>query len=72
MEEFARLEALQHEVQAEIVQFRAADRLGREEVHDRAVHQIGAYANRAIVAPPAAAPMPITRPVKPPATSVEK
>ena len=38
MDEFARLEALQHEVQAEIGQFRAADRLGRDEVHDRAVH----------------------------------
>jgi hypothetical protein len=38
MEEFARLEALQHETQAEIGQFRAADRLGRDEVHDRAVH----------------------------------
>jgi len=38
MEEFARLEALQHEVQAEIGQFRAADRLGRDEVHDRALH----------------------------------
>ena len=38
MEEFTRLEALQHEVQAEIGQFRAADRLGRDEVHDRAVH----------------------------------
>ena len=37
MDEFARLEALQHEVQAEIGQFRAADRLGRDEVHDRAV-----------------------------------
>ena len=37
MEEFTRVEALQHEVQAEIGQFRAADRLGREEVHDRAV-----------------------------------
>ena len=37
MEEFARLEALQHEVQAEIGQFRADDRLGREEVHDRAL-----------------------------------
>jgi hypothetical protein len=36
-EEFARLEALQHRVQAEIGQFRAADRLGRDEVHDRAV-----------------------------------
>ncbi len=38
MNEFARLEALQHEMQAEIGQFRAADRLGRDEVHDRAVH----------------------------------
>jgi hypothetical protein len=37
MDEFARLEALQHEVQAEIGQFHAADRLGRDEVHDRAV-----------------------------------
>ena len=37
MEEFGRLEALQREVQAEIGQFRAADRLGRDEVHDRAV-----------------------------------
>ena len=36
-EESARLEALQHEVQAEISQFRAGDRLGRDEVHDRAV-----------------------------------
>jgi hypothetical protein len=35
--EFARLEALQHEVQAEIGQFHAADRLSRDEVHDRAV-----------------------------------
>jgi uncharacterized protein DUF6364 len=38
MEEFARLEALQHETQAEIGQFRAADRLSRDDVHDRAVH----------------------------------
>jgi hypothetical protein len=38
MNEFARLEALQQEVQTEIGQFRAADRLGRDEVHDRAVH----------------------------------
>ncbi len=38
MDEFARLEALQHEMQAEIGQFRAADRLGRDDVHDRAVH----------------------------------
>ena len=37
MDEFARLEALQHEVQAEIRQFRAADRLSRYEVHGRAV-----------------------------------
>jgi hypothetical protein len=37
MDEFARLEALQHEMQAEIGQFRPADRLGRDEVHDRAV-----------------------------------
>ena len=38
IDEFARLEALQHEVQAGIDQFRAADRLSRDEVHDRAVH----------------------------------
>ena len=38
MDEIARLEALQQEVQAEIGQFRASDRLGRDEVHDRAVH----------------------------------
>jgi hypothetical protein len=37
MQEFARREALQHEVQAEIGQFRAGDRLSRDEVHDRAV-----------------------------------
>jgi hypothetical protein len=37
MDEFARLEALQREVQSEISQFRAADRLGRDEAHDRAV-----------------------------------
>jgi plasmid stability protein len=36
-ENFGRLEALQREVQAEIGQFRAADRLSRDEVHDRAV-----------------------------------
>jgi DNA-binding MarR family transcriptional regulator len=36
-DEFARLEALQREVQAEIAQFRAADRVSRDEVHDRAV-----------------------------------
>jgi hypothetical protein len=38
MEQFSRLEALQREVQAEIGQFRAATRLSRDEVHDRAVH----------------------------------
>ena len=37
MDEFARLEAMQREVQAEIGQFRRADRLVRDEVHDRAV-----------------------------------
>jgi hypothetical protein len=37
-EEFTRLEALQHEEQAEIGQFRAADRLDRDEVHDRAIY----------------------------------
>jgi hypothetical protein len=37
MDEFARLEALQHEVRAEIGQFRAADWLARGEAHDRAV-----------------------------------
>ncbi|HWG14263.1 MAG TPA: hypothetical protein VG268_13410 [Streptosporangiaceae bacterium] len=36
-EQFARLEALQREVQAEIGQFHAGDRLDRDEVHDRAV-----------------------------------
>jgi plasmid stability protein len=35
--EFARLEALQQQVQAEITQFRAGDRLDRGRVHDRAV-----------------------------------
>ena len=35
--EFARLEALQRQVQGEITRFRAHDRLSREEVHDRAV-----------------------------------
>lgn len=34
---FARLEALQREVQAEIASFRAGDRLSREEVHGREV-----------------------------------
>jgi hypothetical protein len=37
MDEFARLEALQREVQAGIRQFRASGRLSRAEVHDRAV-----------------------------------
>jgi hypothetical protein len=34
MDGFARLEAQQHEVQAEIGQFRATDRLSRDEIHD--------------------------------------
>ena len=37
LEEFGRLEVLQREVQAEIGEFRATDRLSREEVHERAV-----------------------------------
>jgi hypothetical protein len=37
MGEFSRLEAQQREVQAEIGRFRAADRLPRDQVHDRAV-----------------------------------
>ena len=37
MDEFARLEALQREVQAGIRQFSVGDRLDRDEVHDRAV-----------------------------------
>ena len=37
MDEFARLEALQREVQAGIHQFRADSRLSRDQVHDRAV-----------------------------------
>lgn len=37
IDEFARLELLQREVQSEISEFRAADRLGRDELHDRAV-----------------------------------
>jgi hypothetical protein len=36
--DFSRQEAQQHEVQAEIGQFRAADRMSRDQVHDRAVH----------------------------------
>lgn len=35
--EFARLEAQQRRVQKDIVRFRAGDRLGRDEVHRRAV-----------------------------------
>jgi hypothetical protein len=35
MDEFADLEALQQEVRADVGQFRAADRRGRDEVHDR-------------------------------------
>lgn len=35
--EFARLEAQQLEVQAEIHRFRAGDRLSRDEIHDRAI-----------------------------------
>jgi hypothetical protein len=37
MDEFTRLETLQREVQSGIGAFRAADRLDRAEVHDRAV-----------------------------------
>ncbi len=35
--EFSRLEAQQRQVQGEIGSFRARDRLGRDEIHDRAV-----------------------------------
>jgi plasmid stability protein len=35
--EFARLEAQQRDIQAQIKRFRAATRLARDEVHDRAV-----------------------------------
>ncbi|MGE0135473.1 MAG: hypothetical protein AB7L91_15750 [Dehalococcoidia bacterium] len=35
--EFARLEALQRRVQAEVTRFRGGDRLGRDELYDRAV-----------------------------------
>lgn len=35
--EFSRLEAQQRQVQGEIDRFRAADRIGRDEVHDRAL-----------------------------------
>jgi plasmid stability protein len=37
-DEFARLEALQKRVMAEIVNFDASDRLSRDELHDRALH----------------------------------
>jgi plasmid stability protein len=37
MRTFSMLEAKQQEVQAEISRFRAADRLSRDQVHDRAV-----------------------------------
>jgi plasmid stability protein len=35
--EFARLEAQQRRIQEEITRFRAADRLDRDDVHDRAL-----------------------------------
>jgi plasmid stability protein len=35
--EFQRLERLQHSVIAEITSFRAADRVSRDELHDRAL-----------------------------------
>ncbi len=35
--EFVRLEAQQHRIQDEVTRFRGSDRLGRDEVHDRAV-----------------------------------
>jgi hypothetical protein len=35
--EFTRLEAQQHQIQAEISRFRGRDRLDRDAVHDRAV-----------------------------------
>ena len=35
--QFNKLEAQQHDVQAQITRFRAADRLGRDEGHERAV-----------------------------------
>jgi hypothetical protein len=37
MRQFNRLEAQQREIQAEISRFRAADRLSRDEAHERAV-----------------------------------
>lgn len=36
-DEFERLEALQHRVQAEITDFRGGDRLDRDQAHDRAL-----------------------------------
>ena len=36
-EEFARLEALQREIQKEIAEFRGADRLDRQQVYQRAL-----------------------------------
>lgn len=36
-QEFARLEAEQRRIQAEITRFRASDQLDRDQVHDRAV-----------------------------------
>jgi plasmid stability protein len=35
--EFARLEAQQRRIQGDIKQFRASDRLSRDEIHDRAL-----------------------------------
>jgi hypothetical protein len=37
--EFARLEALQHKVQSEIVAFSAGDRLSRDELYDQAMER---------------------------------
>lgn len=37
-QDFSRLEQQQREIQDEIGQFRAADRLSRDQIHDRAVH----------------------------------
>lgn len=36
-EEFAKLEAQQRRIQRQIRRFRATDRVGRDEVHDRAI-----------------------------------
>ncbi len=35
--EFAKLEAQQRQIQSDIKQFRASDRLSRDEIHDRAL-----------------------------------